>query len=87
MKKVWEKPKLVGLYRGRSQEAILFCCKERGGNVAASATYHEECKVPVTCDCCDNADCTQSLFVIFAERTGFFMDPSSCELDYVKIYF
>jgi hypothetical protein len=31
MKKVWSKPKLISLYRGRPEEAVLAVCKDATG--------------------------------------------------------
>ena len=33
MKKIWQKPKLIVLYRARSEESVLKVCK-RGGDLA-----------------------------------------------------
>lgn len=33
MKKVWEKPKLVVLYRGKSEETVLAACKSIDGSL------------------------------------------------------
>ncbi|MDF1590731.1 MAG: hypothetical protein P1P89_04375 [Desulfobacterales bacterium] len=36
MKKIWEKPKLVVLYRGKPEESVLAACKaDVGGSVGA----------------------------------------------------
>jgi hypothetical protein len=60
MKKVWKKPKLVGLYRGRPEEAVLSCCKNAIDAIQDSMDSHSNCKVEAAfpCDCCDEIDCT-----------------------------
>jgi hypothetical protein len=60
MKKVWEKPKLLGLYRGRPEEAVLSCCKNAIDNVQDSMESHSQCKAEAMhpCACCDEIDCT-----------------------------
>jgi hypothetical protein len=60
MKKVWRKPKLVGLYRGRPEEAVLACCKNAIDNIQDSSDDHSKCKVDLTqpCTCCAEKDCT-----------------------------
>ncbi len=48
MKKVWSKPKLISLYRGRPEEAVLGGCKtidtgQSGPHEANSCTGGSEC--------------------------------------------
>lgn len=60
MKKVWKKPKLVGLYRGRPEEAVLSCCKNAIDPVQDEVTDFQACHVDATalCTCCNEINCT-----------------------------
>ena len=62
MKKAWKKPKLVGLYRGRSDEAVLSCCKSLipGDVINDPAQDFQQCKETGTfaCACCNEVACT-----------------------------
>jgi hypothetical protein len=61
MKKVWKKPKLVGLYRGGTEEAVLSCCKNSDGPYVDPNHSNTDCKqqeAGFDCDCCDAIVCT-----------------------------
>ena len=60
MKKIWKKPKLVGLYRGRSEEAVLSCCKNAIDMIQDPDESHQYCKTAdnFPCVCCDAISCT-----------------------------
>jgi hypothetical protein len=64
MKKVWKKPKLVGLYRGRPDEAVLTCCKNNTVvcDPADDASVHYGCQYPDNCNCCDVPTQTWDVF-------------------------
>ncbi len=51
MKKVWEKPELVVLVRGKTEESVLASCKG-GGVIAAVITGKGSCYVLDTCSKC-----------------------------------
>jgi len=55
MKKVWNKPELVVLYRGKPEESVLFHCKHKNMPVAAPAAFHDDCnnqvKTITSCTC------------------------------------
>jgi len=51
MKKVWEKPELVVLVRGKPEESVLASCKG-GGVIAAVITGKGSCYVLDTCSKC-----------------------------------
>jgi len=44
MKKKWEKPKLVILYRGQSEENVLKICKHEHGATASEENVLKICK-------------------------------------------
>ena len=52
MKKEWTKPKLVVLFRARSDESVLGYCKTIA-NPSGSQTYFEACNLddPTAVDC------------------------------------
>jgi hypothetical protein len=57
--KVWKKPELVVLFRGKPEESVLFHCKHKNNPVAAPATVHDDCNdtAQTTCGACqDNAN-------------------------------
>ncbi len=41
--KVWKKPELVVLFRGKPEESVLFHCKHKNNPVAAPAAIHDDC--------------------------------------------
>ena len=43
MKKEWQKPKLIILYRGRPDEAVLTHCKHKNVPPVNPASYHDDC--------------------------------------------
>ncbi len=51
MKKVWQKPELVVLVRGKPEESVLAACK--GGTVTGAGIQKDYCKGPLSCgpDC------------------------------------
>jgi hypothetical protein len=53
MKKVWKKPKLLGLYRGRPEEAVLNGCKNNITPSADEAAVNDGCQYPDQCACCN----------------------------------
>jgi hypothetical protein len=60
MKKVWKKPKLVGIYRARPHEAVLTCCKN-SNSAGDSQGTDILCQVDIGargCECCDQCDCS-----------------------------
>ncbi len=52
-KKKWETPKLICLYRGRPEEAVLAGCKGAGGTGIAGPGHTQKCNGPP--DCVDQA--------------------------------
>ncbi|MHB8094431.1 MAG: hypothetical protein ACYDH0_05755 [Candidatus Aminicenantales bacterium] len=61
MKKTWNKPELVVLFRGKPEESVLFHCKHKNNPVVAPASFHEDCNhmssAKCTCGACqDNAN-------------------------------
>ena len=59
MKKIWKKPKLVGLYRASPNEAVLTNCKQaliQDGDPVNTATACQEDRI--SCICCDECCCT-----------------------------
>ena len=57
MKKVWCKPKLIVLYRGRPEEAVLTFCKDSGGQTSANSGL-SACNDAVTCPDCSTTSTT-----------------------------
>jgi hypothetical protein len=58
MKKVWKKPKLVGIYRARPHEAVLTVCKNYNGG-SDSLENDIACQQQLGgrgCECCDSCD-------------------------------
>ena len=56
MKKVWEKPELVVLYRGKPEESVLLHCKHKNNPPAAPANVHDDCNDTLgeTCGACSS---------------------------------
>lgn len=58
MKKVWKKPKLLGIYRAMPHEAVLTVCKQpfvTDGDPQNTAIQCQE-NTPRGCQCCDSCD-------------------------------
>jgi hypothetical protein len=51
MKKIWEKPKLIILARGRPEEFVLAGCKIKG-KTASTAAKNTGCQRLKTCQLC-----------------------------------
>ena len=49
MKKEWSKPKLIVLFRGRPEEAVLAACKDGAGNAAGAV--ETQCNTDTCADC------------------------------------
>ena len=47
MRKVWEKPELVVLVRGKPEESVLAACK--GGSIAGASQAKAFCRGPNSC--------------------------------------
>jgi hypothetical protein len=60
MKKVWKKPKLVGICRARSHEAVLSCCKSYSvaGDPAGTDINCQQDLGERGCACCNSCDCS-----------------------------
>jgi len=58
MKKNWEKPELVVLFRGKPEEAVLTHCKHKSETPVAPFPYHDDCNNRVGCcgACSSNAN-------------------------------
>jgi hypothetical protein len=57
MKKVWKKPKLVGLCRAAPHDTVLTVCKQlttAGNEVGDRGLCHEN--LGFGCGCCENCD-------------------------------
>ena len=53
MKKVWKKPKLVGIYRAQPYEAVLVACKnfDAAGDPGSNKLNCQTDAVELGCDC------------------------------------
>ena len=47
MKKNWQKPKLIVLARGRSDEHVLNTCKDGPGSPATAQDAYDSCEVGI----------------------------------------
>ena len=56
MKKVWNKPELVVLYRGKPEESVLTHCKHKTIPSVSPAGNHDDCnsKGVTSCGACDS---------------------------------
>ena len=53
MNKVWQKPKLIILYRGRLEESVLYACKNGIGTARTTVNNkNQDCYRP-GCGTCD----------------------------------
>jgi hypothetical protein len=52
--KMWEKPKLIILVRGKPEEAILVFCKSAALSGASPGTFDFECDVANGCEGCES---------------------------------
>lgn len=43
MKKTWDKPELVVLFRGKPEESVLLHCKHKSNPAVAPANIHDDC--------------------------------------------
>jgi hypothetical protein len=53
-KKIWQRPKLIILARGRPEEFVLAGCKIKG-KTAATTTKNTGCQQKVSCQLCKAA--------------------------------
>jgi hypothetical protein len=57
MKKVWNKPELVVLFRGKPEESVLCHCKHKNTPPVSPAGQHDDCNWWPSCGACqDNAN-------------------------------
>jgi hypothetical protein len=55
MKKPWQTPELVILFRGRPEEAVLCNCKHANTAAVAPHSYRDSCNISATCcSACQN---------------------------------
>jgi len=55
MKKVWNKPELVVLFRGRPEESVLQHCKHKSTPAVHPASYQDDCNSDgETCAACSS---------------------------------
>ena len=55
MKKQWETPELVVLFRGRPEESVLCSCKHRNNPPVAPQNCHDDCNSShFTCTACQS---------------------------------
>jgi hypothetical protein len=55
MKKPWQTPELVILYRGRPEESVLTHCKHSNNPPLAPSAFHDDCNTSVTsCSACQS---------------------------------
>jgi hypothetical protein len=53
MKKVWNKPELVVLYRGKPEESVLTHCKHAMDPPVSPAALHDDCNdADTSCGAC-----------------------------------
>jgi len=55
MKKPWQTPELVILFRGRPEEAVLCNCKHANAAAVAPHSFKDSCNISATCcSACQN---------------------------------
>jgi hypothetical protein len=55
MKKPWQTPELVILFRGRPEEAVLCNCKHANNPAVAPHNFRDSCNISSTCcSACQN---------------------------------
>jgi len=55
MKKSWDKPELVVLFRGKPEESVLTHCKHATPTPVAPYAYHDDCNnSPSSCTACQS---------------------------------
>ncbi len=55
MKKPWETPELIVLFRGRPEESVLTHCKHKASPPVAPGAHHDDCNTnPASCTACQS---------------------------------
>ena len=55
VKKPWNKPELIILFRGRPEESVLCHCKHKCHIPVAPGAYHDDCNTnPASCSACQD---------------------------------